>query len=275
MGLDVYLYRYEDRAKSEELEGRYEEEAARVWKEGDGRRYEDIPEEEKEANQATLKAFAAELGLSEWGEDERYKQRIELPSALYPEHMFKIGYMRSSYNGGGIDSRLRTAIGKDLAWVFETSGNESKVDPDWKSAAERARKALSEWNAHAVKAPFRVREISLFHASDSRVTAHDEASALKVFLQERAAHQNRKSDHPFDAYSSVLGLFNFGERADQVRGFITGRSQPRRGPAVYVVCEADPSEFEWYAHALEIVAEMCEWVLAQPDSEKYVLHWSA
>ena len=41
---------------------------------------------------------------------------------------------------------------------------------------------------------------------------------------------------------------------------------------VYLIYEADLS---WYQQALEIVLETIEYVLSQPDKEKYVLHWSS
>jgi hypothetical protein len=44
-------------------------------------------------------------------------------------------------------------------------------------------------------------------------------------------------------------------------------------PAAYLVYESDG--LEWYAQALDIVVETCEWVIAQPDREALYLHWSS
>ncbi len=44
-------------------------------------------------------------------------------------------------------------------------------------------------------------------------------------------------------------------------------------PCTYLVYEA--GDMDWYKQALEIVVEMIEWVLGQPDPSKFYLHWSS
>jgi hypothetical protein len=151
MGLDVSLYRYRNLAKTLQLEKEYENRSALIWKEGDGRKYEDIPDAEKEANRAALKVVADELGLDEYGSaGDSMREAIELPSATYPDHLFKIGYLRSSYNDGGINRLLDIAVGRDLYWVFgrEREGAYHFV-PDWQAARERAATLRADWVAHA------------------------------------------------------------------------------------------------------------------------------
>src|SRR5690348_14525919 len=92
MGLDVYLKKYKEPVAAV-LE--------RV------KQYEDSPlhESEDEGAEGQLATLATELKLGEYGDPE--SEYIENNSAQFPEHMFKIGYFRSSYNSGGINSVLR------------------------------------------------------------------------------------------------------------------------------------------------------------------------
>ena len=106
--------------------------------------------------------------------------------------------------------------------------------------------------------------------------AHDEQSALQVFLTERDRQGATPRRGDFESYSNLNGHFFFGADPLRVRGVVTGTERGLLGgvgqPCTYVVYEDD--HLDWYTHALEITAEMCEWVLAQSDPEKYVLHWS-
>jgi hypothetical protein len=99
MGLDVYLYHYEDFAKVKD---------------------------------------------SLDGMEEDPGEHINQDSQEFPEHYFKIGYFRSSYNSGGLNSILNDAIKKDLYWIFQTS-QDYYVQPDWKSSRRRAVQVLEEF----------------------------------------------------------------------------------------------------------------------------------
>ena len=148
------LFRSEDRAKIERDEAEYERRSAVIWKEDDGRRYEDIPDAEKETARAAVAEMAREIGVGEWGESP-LKQKIKLPSATYPDHLFKIGYLRSSYNSGGTNHVLRNALDKDLYWVFGYEGNAEPDNeaPDWQASRDRALALRDEWTAYIAKNP--------------------------------------------------------------------------------------------------------------------------
>lgn len=79
------------------------------------------------------------------------------------------------------------------------------------------------------------------------------------------------------SYSNRAGRFAFGKPI-KVVGIIHGLNRrffvDESLPCQYLVSECD-HKFEWYQKALEIVIETCNWVLAQPEQEKYYLHWSA
>src|SRR6478736_5285205 len=113
MGLDVYLYRYEvpldvyaeRKAAAEKLD---EELAERIEREvgfpidSEGKRdWKAATQEQKDAYFAKVEQLRAENGLDTHGEPAGLCEKVEINSALHPEHMFKIGYFRSSYNEGG------------------------------------------------------------------------------------------------------------------------------------------------------------------------------
>jgi hypothetical protein len=117
MGLDVYLYHSPDWDDSIRREEGYEEEANKIYKEI----------EDREERDAKLKGLAEAWNIMEGDFYVRPSEmtNIELPSTLHPDHMFKIGYFRSSYNSDGINSVLRDRLDKDLYWVFPRGGFET------------------------------------------------------------------------------------------------------------------------------------------------------
>ena len=95
MGLDVYLYKYEDFEKVIFAEDEYERLSGEAWRFG-GKKYEELTDDEKDYARERDKVFMLSLGLVGYGESP-LKQEVELPSSKYPDHYFKIGYFRSSY----------------------------------------------------------------------------------------------------------------------------------------------------------------------------------
>lgn len=133
MGLDVYLYRYENFEETKRLKDEYHKFEKQQF-DNLGR---EATQEDLVVIEAAVEAKAAEIGLDEWGETED-GERVELESKLHPDSMFKIGYMRSSYNSGGINSILRSMVGKDLYYAFRDDDNEEYCfKPDWPKAKER------------------------------------------------------------------------------------------------------------------------------------------
>ena len=148
MGLDVYLKKCKNREAARALELQYEAASEKIWEEaGDGKQWEAMTDAEKVAARAACNALKAKLGLNEWGGSHDVIT-IEQPSHKYPDHLFKIGYFRSSYNGDGFNSVLRNQLGKDLYWVFDRDGDEYEFQPNWKRVLGRAKELLAELRAH-------------------------------------------------------------------------------------------------------------------------------
>lgn len=260
MGLDIYLYRYENFQETKRKEDEHEEYADKYW--ADLGEYDTLTQEQKDEAREHLKQYANSLGLNEWGLDDENKESVEFNCKKYPEHYFKIGYFRSSYNDSGIQ-RILTNLGlPTLKDVFGYDG-EYVFQPNWEkslSFIKQLRQCFSEQDG------YRVQKISgnMFKTPDIK----SEKEALQAFLSEKKSNDISNTN-----YTNSLGKFNF-EKADKIIAYIPG-TYTLLGPereCVYVVYE---SENTWYEQALEIIQDTIEFVLEQEDKEKYYLHWSS
>lgn len=271
MGLDVYLYKLTasraeyDRVRA--LNRELDELCNAAWEFAgrNGRRYEQMTEAEKDECSARSKAikqdFAAKHGvpLGDWGLEEP-EEKIELPSKTDPEHYFKIGYFRSSYNAGGIDHILGDRIGVTLSSIMGAPEDGSNFTPDWQAARARAVHALDQFLAYLKdKGGYRVVSLSSVGVSGAPT---NEQEALERF------HQEREKKHGCENYSNINGEFALGEPM-QVVAIMPAKS---RWHTAYAIVKSD--EMEWYVKALRIVIETCDYVLSQPDPTIYFLHWS-
>lgn len=118
-------------------------------------------------------------------------ERVDLPSTLYPDHGFRIGYFRSRYGRDGMDRVLKHHAGTDMSRIMGRNYDDAVSRPDWVSSIRRA------YDAHQFLA----------------ISAQESPQAMKELL--------------------------------------------------------------WYMQAITIMIETCEWVMRQPDPERYALHWSS
>ena len=230
---------------------------------------------------AVVAAHAAKREADpDWDEDdeEREEERIERDSATYPEHMFKIGYFRSSYNSGGIQSVMNSMIGvRPLDYIFEAKRDEYRVRPDWIEAANRCEDGRQKWAKHITTLPFQVECVSE-NPFDTRSTPPSNAQmVMDIFRTEYQKYTDRKEgENPFGfSYSNRDGEFSLETPVEvhamirgTTRNFLTGKQEQ----CTYIVKKM--TDHEWYTQALEIVQETIEWVLAQEDPQDYLLHWS-
>jgi len=213
MGLDVYLYRYVgDRTRDEdlkELEAHYDAfenissqarieiagEPVKVMEDhpllGVHETSKDLTTEEyaelKRVRRLRQSQYIEQnnlhLQMGEWG-PEIAEEKIEIDSEKYPEHMFKIGYMRSSYNSGGFNSVVREIVGHDLYWLFAVKDvNEYIVRPDWKVAATRCQMLIDQL---AMDPGYIVVRLNLAHGEKAMENfgkgSIDERESLKKFM---------------------------------------------------------------------------------------------
>lgn len=151
MGLDVYLYKCKNLKALNEFENRQSQahdDAYTSVKTELGLKKED--QMTTDQYKLVRKRQAAWDEANPPPEDAVETEVKEKDSKTYPKHYFKVGYLRSSYNDGGINSILRAAIGKDLYTIFkdEAAKDEYKFVPDWQASLERARQIRGEYAAY-------------------------------------------------------------------------------------------------------------------------------
>jgi hypothetical protein len=258
MGLDIYLYKYQDFEKTKKAEDQYSEFSEKLW---DGKEYDSLSKEEKDSLFQEEKEFATNLGLDESGEDVTGKKRIEFPHQDYPDHYFRIGYFKSSYNSGGIERILHTLGLPTLHDVFQQEG-EYVFRPNWQASLDRINELIKSFKE---KGPYRVHQVSANIFSQPEIKSAKQA--LDAFITELDRENKLKSN-----YSNKTGEFYMTDPI-KVLAMIPGKSTLfEERDCIYVVTESDNT---WYEQALEIVKATCEHVLSQEDMEKYYLRWSS
>jgi len=213
--------------------------------------------------------------------DNADKRSIEIPSTLHTEHLFKIGYLRSSYNPAGLNSVLRERIGKDLYTIFGLTFGETNywIRPSWRDALKNTADALSEYQSFTQEHGA-LEVVTQSWGLDS-AEVNEGGDALKGYLDEAKKHSQQKK-HPMSTgcYSSSKGTFYLSDEKEHqgvFRAAIPGFNILNR-PCMYIVLEhaVDNDEGrDWYIEALEIVREMCEWVLSHENPDLFILGWSA
>lgn len=260
MGLDVFLYWYEDFERIDALEKEYEELSEKNW-DAVGVEYEAMTEKQKDEVQERNKSLAFQMGLDSWGECIEGKKCIEIVHDKYPKHLFKIGYWRSSYNNSGIDSVLRNTIGMSLNQIVE-AGDEYIIQPDWNKVLGKMEYAYEKFKEFTEAHPFNVFDESVM--SLSKTPPQSGREALDIYIKEKESHKVSS----FGAYSSSEGSF-WHDEGTEIFAIIPGTNF--MGACMYFVFKKDYSS---YYESFEIMIDTIKYVLNQPDPEKYYLSWS-
>ena len=263
MGLDIYLSYYRNYEQSKANEKAYEEISENLWDEVREHEGEEVCEKTKKRIWAVLKQEAKKLGLGEWGEDITHRDKIELDSKLYPEHYFKIGYFRSSYNGSGINSILRDLDIPDLCDIFQFN-DEYEFSPDWNYALNVVQESIKLLKKDK---GYRVETISANMFAPDNVMQNPQ-EALKVF--NNTLKDMGKRD--FNSFSNKDGHFYLDKKGLQVHALLPGKDFMQR-PCTFAIYKLQDGN-KYYLQALEIVKETIEYVLAQENPQAYYLRWS-
>lgn len=278
MGLDIHLRKCADLAAATAAEQASAAEQDANWNAGGG--YDSMTEEQKAEVRAKNKEVEKKHGCTgKYGKHHTIEELDEVVSAIDPEHMFKIGYFRSSCNGAGIERVMRRLGLPTLRDIFQPN-DEYEFKPDWDEALLRVNKAIEGYQAHLASdmGNFTVTEVRPLW--DRGVSS--EKDALKLFSEQLASH---KPGEGFDHYSNADGEFMMSGM--KVHAIITKKYEPPRDgnpisrmlntPSVFVVYEktkGDDGKEDWYLTALRIVRESIEYVISQPDRQHFYLVWS-
>lgn len=259
MGLDVYLYRITNKKDCDKREAAYQDYSNSLW---EGKKYDTMSADEKEEIREKLRTFCSNNGLGEWGEDVINKQKIELDSDIHPDHMFKIGYMRSSYNGGGINNVLHNLGLPDLYMIFDVDLENPECQPDYEAALETVKEVLVELRNDD---GYRVVSITPNLFSGAKITSQMEA--LEMVKKEIGNKNNSAS------YSNLNGEFYLDEPL-KVIGLLPGIDKVLGDrPCTYVVYKTENGN-KYYIEALEVVQEMLEFILAHEKPHEFYMYWS-
>lgn len=260
MGLDIYLKQYEDFDDTRRRQDEWEEYSEKLWDEAGA--YDELSDEEKEEISKKEKEKSDELNLGKYGQDEDTVETIEIDHDKYPEHLFKVGYFRSSYNGSGLNRLLSNQGLPTLHDIFETEGSDYYVRPDWEKALAHSNELLEELKVIDL---YRVRAFNN-NPFKSEFNVESEEDALDVFKKEL------ERESSFSSYSNSDGSF-YKENPLQVLAVIEGVGWPNNTPTQYVIHRYEDDK-EWIVKAIEIVRDTCEFVLGHENTDNFILHWS-
>jgi hypothetical protein len=251
MGLDVYLY--------------YAPcwEAVELSEEGFNNTVEEIygQEENRDAAYQQCKDLEEEMGLQNGTHPDR--ESIEIDSTLYPDHMFKIGYFRSSYNNGGLNNVLRNMGVTNLYDIF-LPANEYEFIPDWSACLNRVQEAIRQFDSKVREGVYGASFVTIYDVND----VSSEEDAIALFVKHRDNHESCG----FRSYSCRDGAFRLD--GEEIVALIPGKNIIG-SIGVYAVWERNRENLEWYRHSLEIVQETIEWVLNRDNPQNYKLAWSS
>ena len=265
MGLDIYLKKCSDLPKAIADSEEAERQIDAAW-EKSGLEYDQLTDEQRDEIRAAAQAASLALNCNEYGTSNLIIDCQEINSALYPEHLFKIGYWRSSYNSGGINSILSRRGVPNLYDIFQpwlNQGDDYYVCPDWEDALTATNTAIARLEE------FLASPAGKYDVIECRgiERAADAATAMKLFTKELSTYDSG-SPSRWANYCNGVGYFWFDtlKVVSQIQG---------PGQTSYLIVEREQTEEpDWYLQALHVVRETIEYVLAQPDSEQYFLGWS-
>jgi hypothetical protein len=271
MGLDVYVYSCPNRAAANAAEKEFERLDSEVY-ERIVQKYpkngsDHLSDEAYAEWRVETARLRNELGIVDYM--HKSVSKIEQPSSKYPDHYFKVGYFRSSYNECGINSYMDRLGLPDLNYIFDTK-DEYEFTPDWDACKQRASEVLEK--LRAIDTSVDVTAVRMNIYTKDHCTSNERAR--EIFMEELARQGGMES------YENGKGVFWM--RGMNVKAIIMGaeeeiiskvRGHPVMQPVAYVVYEKGDNA--WYQQALEIVIETCDYVLAQPDKQNYYVHWSA
>lgn len=251
MGLDVSLYHNTDQKKVKELNKR-DNENWKLFK-------EDMPQIEKDKINKRSDTIRQQI--------EKYEKRIEMPSEKYPDHLFKIGYFRSSYNDGGIERVFTRMLGHNLLYTIFDVDEDNTFRGDWHIVLDRAKDMLAEWK-NFLKDKDNLYECYFIGTNifikEPIVTS--EHQALEIFKKE--LHKSKNLGN----YSFREGEF-FLKDPLLVEAVIPGKGI-LASDGCYLIFKTKQENLDWYTQAVEIVLETIEYVLRQEDTENYYLYFS-
>lgn len=268
MGLDVYLYRYDDFAKYKALTLQWNERTERLYA-------NDVSDEERKSRRDAI-ARDMNLSIDKFGWPHfPGVSNIEKKSALHPDALFKVGYFRSSYNSGGFNTVCEVMLrNQGLYSIFglEYDQHEYEVLPDWSASRPRAIQMIDD-----LKAKRGTRDNVFVFKSGPNPFENPEELRARCSNRDQAMQIYREAAELWDRsrrmndYSSKKG--DFFRDGIQVVALVAGVNLNK--PCVYVIAKSSEEALQHYINSAEVVLETIDYVLATGEPEKHRLIWSS
>ena len=290
MGLDVSLYKCPNLKYALKMDEAYEAALDQAYADWD-ELSKACPPSQADEDEFNKKRAALKEKFEIDGYHHKSIERIHFDSKTEPEHLFKIGYMRSSYNGAGINSVARVFGLPDLYEIFEIDDEEYYQGHDWDTIYLNVKDAVAKWQAHA-DGPAGKYYVHTFrpHFAASKLGPGGQLIAEGITNEHEAIERlneqylKKKEEIDKDEWRSGGWSCRDGEfypKPLKVAAVIAGAwdtSAPlhfRNMPMTYLVCERENEDsIQWYVTALRIVQEMVEWILEHPDKDQFYTGWS-
>ena len=188
----------------------------------------------------------------------------------YPDHCFKIGYFRSSYNSGGINAICQQLGMPDLYDIFKPPEDDYRFEPNWKLALVKCQAAIKKMQK-AVENGYNILEAKANMFNSLSELPKNAAEAVAIF--EKTRKDSTSGVEGLD-FSNKDGEF-FLHHPLEVLAIITGTGKyPLKDTSQAVNYIIYKYDFSWYLQALEIVEETILYVLSQ-RGQQFQLSWSA
>ncbi len=272
MGLDIYLEKCADFDAMRAAQSAAESEIEALF---EGVEYDKLSKPEREALREKQKAIELKHGLT--GEYGRFHlaERIERDSAKHPEHLFKVGYFRSSYNGSGFNAVMERKGLPTLYDILKPEANdEYYVRCDWRRVKALVDRALLAYAAMQQDLRSRVDAMKVqANLFDPDHGPRSEKEALDIAVRELQEASTRGH-----GYSCKDGEFH--PQGIKVLALLPGKDvmfgEGHSRPCTYVVYETERmGDNDWYLQALQVLQETVDTVLADPHPEHFYLVWSS
>ncbi len=269
MGLDIELYQCDNLQDTLQREDEYLKQFDLVWSAYKGVDYDLIPEEFKKECRIKTIRIAESLRLDEFGSCLD-KHKVELPSLHYPDHGFKIGYFRSSYNSNGLDAVLKELGLSTLDWIFDYKKDVYYHSPNWIASLDRIDYLLRQYDDIMKTSSGQYQAIEIDVLDNMNDIPTNRRQALTAFIEDMKENKTNQ----FNDYANYRGTFY--RNGHKCYGLMKGKSQYSLKPCIYAIMKRieDKSKGDWYRQALEIVRETILYVFPKHNASTYFLKWN-
>ena len=189
------------------------------------------------------------------------KEEILVDDSIYPNHLFKIGYFRSSYNEAGYNSLMNNIGLSGLYEIFSVNRGQ-RISINWKKSLENAKNTLNALHERALN-----NEDFLVFPMALHTEIHSE-NIFDTFMSEY--HKCKDSD--YNSWMNRNGYFF--KKPISIHGIMKSKIFGIDG--LYII-HRDDDNYKWLIEATEIVIRTCEYVLDHPANErrKFKFIWSS